>query len=533
MLEKFLKSVFYIFAGFTIINFFYYIASYLSQCPGCYGAENADLTFIPALAHNLIHEKGNFNTWSFSRTPFLFPDLFIFLILNIFSSNFILNIALYTLFQFLFFISIILLLFKETTNYKSNWLLILSFTFIIFLLSNEVVRKINNELLIGLYNSAYHFGSYLLILTGLFFFLKICKDEKPKLYAVLFFILSIISTVSDVIFAFYLLLPLFMTLVFSPVFNFFPKKKLIHLILLVLLSGLCGYFAYRCMPIHFHPEKKFFHFYISNIIGLIYLFINLFKTDQAIFICFMSFLLFGPLSLIQSFRENAINNEKWLNFTIFFLIVMIFPTLLFFIITDNSLHVYQTGYLGLRHLQPVILTPIFLGLPLLIYKHTHINEFFKKKSFATIILLLIFIATLNRPSLQFLNFTHFYPNYVACFDSNAQKLKLHNGLSNYWVSRPITMYNQSGIHLASIDSKFSPYWFMNSSADYQRNQYDFLVSNQGSNPFLEKNIITKFGKPYTTFTCPGNYTFYVYKGHELDKIFAKYDFHTNKPMLLK
>lgn len=202
---------------------------------------------------------------------------------------------------------------------------------------------------------------------------------------------------------------------------------------------------------------------------------------------------------------------------------MIFPTLLFYIITDHNLFLYKAGYLGLRHLQPVILTPIFLGLPLLIYKHTHINEFFKEKSFATVVLLLIFIASLNRPSLQLSSFTHFYPDYVACFDSYAQKLKLHNGISSYWVSRNMTMYNQSGVHLASIHNNFTPFVAMVSLADYQRKQYDFLVSTPGIYAFLKQNVIAKFGKPYTTFNCPENYTFYVYKNHEMDKIFAKLD----------
>ena len=523
MINNFSKISFYFIFSLTVLSFFYYLASIWSSCPTCFGITNSDLTFIPALTHNLIYEKGHFSNWHFSATPFLFPDFVISLFFSLITKNIILNIALSGLLQITFFIIIISLLLTLITNHKINLITILALIFSTFLLSNEVSKLRINELFSAMFQSACHFGGYLMILISLYFFLKICMGTRVKLYVSLFFFTSIISIVSDVIFVFYLLMPLVLTIILCRLLKYFSKKSFIHLLLLLTVTGFSGYLLYNHLPIHYLRAHTFFHYSSINFLAFMDVMSNFFMKDPLIFILFISFLLFAPLSLITSYKDNTILANKWVNFIIFWIIVMIISTVPAFILTDQNLTDFQQShYLGLRHLQGLILTPVFLGLPLLLYKHTNINELFLKKTFAANILLLICIASFNRPPLKIANFFSYYPTEIACFDDYVKKMNLHAGLANYWDSRPFTLFNRSNTYLAAVKNNLKPFSFLGTTEYYKKNEFDFMIYKSGYNVFDKEYLAKQIGKPSATFSCPGGYEFNVYKNNEMKALFKKH-----------
>jgi hypothetical protein len=426
--------------------------------------------------------------------------------------------AIFALLQIVYLILIVIIILRLVTQHKINVIMTLVFASSVLLLSNEISMHFGLELFNAMFQAAYHFGAFLMVLTCFYLFIKIGQTETPLAYFILFCFLSIITIISDVVFAFYLMMPLTFTIIICYGLKCIPKKAFLNLFTLLITTTLCGYLLYRFLPIHYIHERHFIHYHAGNIAGFLLLMTNFYKNSPAIALLFFSFILFAPISLFS--KENE---KNWVNFVILFELVMIISTIPAFILTDKNLHSAITeGYTGLRHLQPFILSPIFLGLPLLIYKHTNLNTLFSKTAVSIALLILLFIASFNRPPLNFNNFLGYYPPAVACFDQYAEKLHLKAGVSNYWSHRIFNLYSHANVKIVSIGKNLKPIIFMDSSQPYRENQFDFVISKDPYFAFDPQVLFKRFGFPYTTFICAGGYEFQVYGQAKMKNMFIPY-----------
>ena len=493
----------------TIFLTIYVIASYCSQNTQ---VSNSDLNHLTAVVNNIIYEKGHLSDWLLPQTPFLFPDILISFIIGLFTSNIVLNMSLYALVQTLLFIALVPLLLRLISNRAIPIPVGILSTLTILLLSNEWNNSSGLELFTGMLLPALHFGSLIMILLGLYLFLALCRYKKNYL-AGLFYIIMTLAIFSDVIVGFYFTIPMLIFVLLCGWLKFFSPKTCLKLAGLLMITTLSGYLLYKYCPLYYFRADHFKHYYHDSIPGFIKVITNFIRHSPFIGSLWLSFLLFAPLSLIRD------RTADWTNFIISWILVMMVLAVPALIYTDYNLHLANTiNYLGLRHLQPFILIPIFIGLPLLISKHTRVlNPSVGMACFGLILL----ISYFNKPPLKISNFLSYYPPEIACLDHYAKQLHLHAGAGNYWQARPFTLYNHSGIKVVPITDDFKPFlWLTSLHIFKENNSYDFLITQSPNFTFNKEQILTRFGKPTAFFSCPGNYEYYVYQNHALNKLFS-------------
>jgi hypothetical protein len=519
--KKFNQILLKILVGFSVFLVLYNIDRSLSV-EDFYN--NSDLIQVPAIIHNLIYEKGHISDWNFSHTPFFFPDLVFSYIIGLFTSNIIINIQVYALIQTLCFIFFIAFLLKLVSLNAIKITTAILSTLTIFLFSSELTNKNYLELLPPMFQTANHFGATLMVIVGLYIYVQACIHKKNHLFA-LFFIITAFAIFSDALVAFYLTVPLIVTLAVCRSLNFISLRKVIKLIILLLMTIVTGYLLYKYFPLGYEREKSFINYHHGSITSFINVMTYFFQKSTGIAMLWLGFIFFAPLSLVKTYRfesRTPHSEVKWVDFIILWLVMIVLWTVPAFIIMDNNLLLALHGkYLGMRHLQPFIIMPVFIGLPLLLYKHTNFYDLLSKNSTSTIcFFLLIIVSSINSvSSIKKRSLSTYYPQHIACFDIQAKKLNLHGGLSNYWQARPFSIYNHSGVQVVQVDGHLEPVFALNSRTQYRTiPQYDFIIVKSPTFAFDKTFILSRLGKPTSQFTCPGNYEFYVYTNGSMKNI---------------
>lgn len=518
----------------TICSVLYSIACYWSNAHMGFQHiyENNDLLQIPFITHNLLYEHGALRDWFFAETPYFFPDMIVSYVIGFFTSSIIKNILIYAVIQTLYLLFIVAMLLKLITQQSLKIRIGLLFTLIVFVLSSELMGAAPGEKGIELFSamlmSSQHFGSLIMLMTSLYLFMYLCMKKHNYIIIASFVVVTILGIYSDVIVAFYLTVPLMLTVFFCYKLHYVSTQNCRRLIALLFFTTLVGYLLYTFpFSLFKHGVGHPIHFKPGNIGNFVKLFIHFFKESPLIAMMWLSFLIFVPFSLRQTYcREKThINPEmKWVNFILFWELVTILWGIPAFIITDHSLFLVSADhpYFGLRHLQPFILCPVLIGLPLLIYKHTPLFGILTKKESitATVLFLIIGFSLWNKPPLNRSNLLTYYPPLLACLDDYAKKLNLHAGIANYWDTKPMTSFNHSGITVASVQDDLSPSLLLSSTKFYKNDNFDFIVLRNPRRNFDKETVLARFGNPTATFTCPDNYEFYAYTNHAMQGMFV-------------
>lgn len=501
-------------AFLAIVSVAYYLCSYW-QPTSLSNLISSDTLYAPAIVNDLIYGHGRLSDWLFPQMPAFFPDMLVSFIIGLFSSNAITQMIVFWLIQLLWLVIIVSLLLRLITHRSLNIYVGILFTLTILLFSNEWSTPMRLELLGAMFFSAYHFSAFLMTLTGLYLFIQICNSQRNSL-AWLFYVLITISIASELVIGFYFTIPLLVTVLLCGLLKLISPKPCLKLAALLLVTTVSGYLIYKYCPLYYLRDSHFFHYQSGNLQAFLKIIVNFMHQSPITALLWLSFLLLAPISLMKN------RNADWTNFVILWLLIMTVLMIPVFILVDHNLRFIKIGYMGLRHLQPLILIPIFIGIPLLICKHTQLCELLQKKSIYILGFTLIILISLNRPIIKISQLSTFSPQGVACLDHYAESLQLHAGVGEYWTARLFTLYNHSGIKILPISDDFSPRIWLNSQQDFkENNQYDFIVMKSSVFSFDQQRVLARFGKPTATFTCPESYEFYVYQNNAMKNIFSK------------
>lgn len=488
------------------------------------GTNNSDLLFPLAITQNLIHEHGHISDWILTPTPYLFPDIFIHLLISLFSANIALNLSIFAFIQTLYFFCIILMLIRLITFKSCPWYISLLFILAVLFVSNELNNLSSLELFSTIFYAGMHFTSFLMILTCLYIFIIMCR--KKNIYLNLtFFLITSISIFSDIVVGFYFTIPLSLTILVCAILKYIDFKNCMKLLALLFITTLCGYLLFKFFPLYYLRPRRIIQFPDGAIHSFLRIMFNFIKQEPILAITWLSFIFLAPFSLIKSHYKSKRNNYsiqmKWVDFIIFFQIIMVLVTIPLFILTDpNLIYVKSDNYLAMRHLQPFILEPILIGVPLLIFKHHKLFLFFKNKYLiGTCYIFIIIFSSFNIPEFKAINLYSYYPQEIACFDQHATKLHLHSGLANYWSARPFTLYNHSKSRFIAVDGNFNPFIWSTSLQNFKNDQLNFIMLK--SHEFEKSKILARFGNPTTTFSCPGGFDYYVYNNKAMENLFPQ------------
>ena len=103
------------------------------------------------------------------------------------------------------------------------------------------------------------------------------------------------------------------------------------------------------------------------------------------------------------------------------------------------------------------------------------------------------------------NLVDYYPDNVSCVDRIVSSQGLKYGIAQFWQARPITLLSKAGAVVVQISQDLTPFRYINNSDWYHENMDFAIVDSPSNNQYgiSRESIISKFGEPANTFSCPG------------------------------
>lgn len=490
----------------------------------------SDSIFIPYFFKDLTQHHGHLLEWTFPPVLYVFPDIFIFFILAGIIHNLNMAILLFAFIQFALYYSLIVCIGRTVIQKKNSSLFHFSVLMSLLLLATG---KLQQEAFMGLVSN-YHFGAALMFLVGIYFILKTLQlRQKPHLLATSSPLRTLGQTVGlNNYFGLFLtcLLTSFSDMLFLPQF-FIPA--LISFGLLFFLSGkeqtttlkinaivisagsLIGYALFRlrlfCLDIPINPHLLKRSSWHDLLMANNQFFQNLNDFSQHNFIIVLllaayfivTFLYISKL-IINRIHRRKLNDDITIVFShcmLLMCMISIYISTLFF---DNNL--MNPGYNGLRHCQPFILFPVFLGVPLYITQWTSLNETFNRNSL-WISLVFILCAYIFSSSGNIKNILNFYPEEVACLDNFKDQYHLQNGFANYWQAKSYSFISKKNITIVALQNyekikKLEPKAWISTTHDRTANQFNFVLTQNDTDGIDKDYLLNTFGEPSFKLICP-------------------------------
>ena len=499
--------------AFSIAAFFilvYLVFSYYSIGDRPWIFYNSDNIYVAYFYQDLIQKGGHLLQWKFSPVPYFFPDIFIYFLIAPFVHNLKIAILLQSVVQLALYYGFIVAIGKiATKKFKSTTLFHLSVLFSLVLLAGGYLQQ---ETLQYALVSQQHFGAALMFLLGLLLILRTFKYNNPRDYIFLFLV-CFLTIFSDIVFftQFFAtaMISLCVMLLLPKVEN---RKIYFTNIVVILTATACSYALYRlrafCLHISINPHLVRRSHLTELLAATFRVRQNLadFYQNNAIVVlllCIYAVITFLFIARIFWRRKKTIN--KRFVFAVLFLFTAMLTGYLSLLFADNDL--MDGSYNGMRHYQPYMLFPVFLGIPLYLTRYTNLGRVLAKH-YGSLIIAIVGCAYLFTPQGSISNIINFYPPAVACLDQFAEQHQLQNGIANYWEAKSYTFLSKKNITIAAIENNtknatIQPELWISTMHDYVDRKFNFLmVENNHPESPNENYVQQAFGTPQATLECP-------------------------------
>lgn len=526
------------------------LASYISQPKNASTFLTADITAPVYMAYNLIYEHGSFFEWSVGTAPYFFPDIAVIALISLLTKNAFHILLTYAFLQITTITILIVALFKvaSQSTIGLRFGILVAFGLLIRLLVDHDYDVYGHDAyLSNILYPCFHYGSFILVFTLLFLFLKMLSNSAYYLKAI-FIILLILTGFSDPLIFLYFTFPMCVTLSIVYFLKQISKKE--YLIYLSLLMGsfviafIVSYFLpIEYQQVQYHPSLSilFLFFYIKTLFYFL-------QKDMILGIVWILFMCSAPFSLWQSFKKRP-SSIDYVDFVILFqwlTVIISTPVILLTVyqmypsfIQTASLKSYGTNffelyknlrYLPYRYFLSYFLGPVFIGYPFLLYKHFK-DGLIKKISSSGIYigilaLLALTIFILKAPVFHKDLLVNFDSPLAVCLNHYAKPYHLKNGIADdFQATNEVNAYSHS-VHVALVEpGTLKNIHWLNTWQLYQYPYYNFAVVMKDA---TKKTLITRYGKPTKILLCQNTYRIkqnlnsfiYVYQNGKLKDLFG-------------
>ena len=532
--NRLIPAFFLIIAFISVVYGVYcYASSHANMLGFLYGADSIQ---IPFFAHNILYQHGSIFDWSLPFTPYFFPDMLLVMLVSLFSKNIEIVSASYAILQMGLYVFIIGFLCKVTTQDRGA----VRLGIIAALVSLAALAKghLQNELLNSILNSNFHMGCTLIVFAVTALLLCVVENAKGKRILILCGLI-IIMYLSDILFVLYFIGPALAMLTILCLLRFVPLKRYIKLFSAIVLTTLASSVLYNNLP-HFVAKsgKHLFRFHhlIYYLHQLKFVLMALFHNDPVVFVLWVGYFALAPLLLMHRFfkasrRPPAVLSEALdsrMTWVLLFEWLTIVAGLVGLVLSDPGLS-SAPQYTGLRHAQPLILGPVLIGWPLLLYRYTKIGRVMGNNwAYCGVLTLLVMAVFIHKPALNKKSLFQFYPPVLACMDQHVRDLHLHSGIGDYAQAKPFTAFNKTGFYLVAVGddphvgNKIIPYHWINTLQPYRTQTFDFAVVKSPTRQLNLRLLHQNLGKPTSTFNCGRDYRVEVYKNNGMKDLFSSY-----------
>lgn len=339
----------------------------------------------------------------------------------------------------------------------------------------------------------------------------------------LFFCLSFLIIISDILIIPQFLLPLVITNFIFYRLNFIPRRTFRVTAGLTVLAYLVGsgvVTVIKLTGIFNVPTQGYIHIgslfdtFIEFIRDISYYLISI----SNLFVIFAIFIVSSIVFIFRnrdylladaSIRSRGDNSTELVLFLIIFYFFSLIITLGALIVSGNWA---DKG--SIRYIQPLYFLPLFfLALILAVYND---RKAFRLK---VILLCTVVIFSLRHiipeaVTLLAANLRLPYPEMVQCLDRVVTNYDLQYGYSDYWNAKYTTILSRSKVRVNQVQSNMHIYNWINNPAWYinkvgegsgQYPKYQFILTEQLSKAEIE----ARFGQPAIRKQCPGT-EIYIY-----------------------
>ncbi len=467
---------------------------------------NSDVTFLPTLYRDLFLNEGTLSNWSLSAAPYFIPDWPLYFgACALTNGPYLATCA--------FMVTQVLLTFLLTAAvYRTVWrnlhdarLAAATITVVLLSLTIGITRHHYQFMLF----SVFHYGTFLLILSGLLILLRAMwshaadHNNAPWKHFLTLTALTLAASLSDALFVVQFSAAATLALSYLWLRRFIPTRFTVTGLLAITVGSVFGSVLYKFVVPHPTRPSARVHLHAMEAKGrVLYDFFVPAAQEQPL----LAFLLVTFYALVllhvaekRRPRLNQTAAEVCRHFVAMFTLgLMLFPMTAVIVIAS-----IQT--IPSRYIIPFFFAPIVLG-PLLM---TH--EFLQRRSnivrlSATAVCLLLML-NYARFSLSGPGKLHwsYYPERVRCMDNAIAAHNLRWGIADYWDAKRLALLSRQSATLASVTPMLYEYFFINTNRVFH-DSYDFAIVSPaavGPERLTEATIIQHNGPPLHTVLCDG------------------------------
>lgn len=460
---------------------------------------NSDALFLPSLFKGTLREGNSFYDWMLPPSPYLFPDILVYAVAYAISSQVLIQILAFAIFQLLLFFILaarLLACFEPMPN-----AIVHSAT-----LSSSIV-------FLGLYSAdpfglsfvgVFHFGSLLslLLLAILYFeFLESGSSRKSRVVAIWTFLIGGAAAVSDRLILVHFILPILLMGLFLAPKDVRRNNTLRFGMILLLGALLLSLFAKFALPELGRLDTSF----SLAVAGDKLMMLGLWYIEKPLWL--QPVLWLFPLGMGVSLAYCYMNRgsrdavtEKKKTFAFLFLILAVLSVL----VVSLSDRAFTS-----RYMLPCLFLP---GLILFVLGGRRWAGWLALVYLGPAIFI---FASLQGKSSEYPDALGI-PEFVRCVEGYAKEHGASAGFANYWDAIPLYVLNNSNLKLASVTSDLTPMpWMFNKHAGEGRFSFAVIDDNaEGMYRLSRPEIERRLGKKPIEYQC-GRKTLLIFDGQKL------------------
>jgi len=459
---------------------------------------NSDTLYLPSIFKDLFIDGSTFEVWHLNGAPNFFPDMLFFFIIHLFTSNFILALFIFSLFQYCMILIFAYLFLKSCFPKIPLYTLSLGFLLMLFFF---FVTTINKDFTHTFYlvSVSYHTSIFTMSLVcGWLISMYLRKEETKQL--LLYGIFAYLATLSDKLFLVIFIIPTIFWLVF--IIKKENRKKIIIFAVvnvIIVFLAITTYNLIRNSDAIAIISTSGKTLQLENIGSSYKIMLNHHWTyikcadmrgliDILALISFLitTILLFRKVRKI--FSKTKITNQEYIESC--YLIFIVLSTIITFNVP--AINGYYTSWAILRYnvyiLYLNILNYIYLAY-LISNNYQRLVKFIIRP---LVVVLLLFslghgiLYAINTRSIKGLkSFIYYYPEWVKELDEVCEKNKLQYGVSDYWLAKYITMFSKKNLRVYSVHHNLRPWhhvmnedWYYGGEkGKFANPEFRFVIAN--------------------------------------------------------
>lgn len=413
---------------------------------------NADFLYLPSLYKSIFEEQNPIRDWYLTPAPYFFPDFFIYSIIQSLAQNFRISIIL-TNASLITLISLLLyMLVRKISNAKFLQAFVwmgIAFLFVIW------INALSGHYLLVqfIFTISNHAGNIINTLLCAILAVHIFQEKKLRIgYWILFFLILILSLVSDNLFFLTFVIPFTIIGILLLIRQFSKRSFLFFLwhatavVAGMVLSNNLRFFAYHVNKVKTKWER------MPESIDFFWDVCSFFARHYTPFVVILLFIIAYSIFILIS-RMFQIKRQKIQppDLLLFFSFLAAFASLSMAVLGGYHWNLDTIRY---------YIVPVYVFV--LIGSVHFFSLYVLRKSIriALVLIILLYGSFMFFKSEQqsFIRIDRYTPSHINRIIHIADSLQLQNGITDYWAAKPVYMFsNGQHIMAAMYDQMFYPY----------------------------------------------------------------------------